>query len=169
MSDEQVWMLLYEESSSSKFRLEHKTLSEVKEGEITFDMILRALDLDTSRSYTMWTTGPSIDMALVIPFEAAIFVMNTFFFRDDPSITIILRPKDNPSPGARQSPSELNSLQQRRRISGQNSLQNEECYLDAETVESIHELPGDEKVILDFGHGNCQTFRIGYLLSEFPD
>ncbi|KAJ5683348.1 hypothetical protein N7462_006513 [Penicillium macrosclerotiorum] len=124
MNLDQVWLFLYERIDSIAYRLESRTIGEVSEVGFIFRAILEILWLDESLEYSFYITSDYIRKAVPLLHEESIFLMAETYCKNDPVVTIIIRPPRDPSPNHSQTPSGIKSLLERRELSAHKELQN---------------------------------------------
>ena len=174
----QIWIFLYEEMTSSKFRVSTKTTTEmIKTPSFSLEIILRMLDLKHSdhTKYAFWITSSSMRSAVALLNDSSVHVTYELYCKKDPVITVIVRPERDPSPNSSQTPSAEDSLRERQKVSGQQKLQNVSVrqryssnnrQLEALSCGPVSDLPEDEKIMLDIGDGRTEAFTTSYLISE---
>ncbi|KAK5789649.1 hypothetical protein VI817_008772 [Penicillium citrinum] len=174
-SPAQQWLFLYEEMGSSNFKLGSKTTAEMRAMDYSFEVILKLLHLDYSNpiAYKFWIISNSMSTAVPLLNNPSVFVTYELYCKNDPVVTIIVRPAGDPTPNSSQAPSAPNSLRERRKASGQKNLQNvfirpirpsETKQLDVVSCDPISDLLEEEKIVLDLGRGRMEVFSISYLL-----
>lgn len=178
MDSNQQWFFLFEGVQKSEYVQTTKTFSEFVTFGISFKSILHLVGQGDNepKDYNFFVFGESMKAAVQLLTDKSIFVTYRLYCEDDQVVTVIIRLADDPSPNSSQCPSAPNSLRERRRISGRQTLRNVDIRtpsqaqtknIDAETLRPISELPASEKIILDLGRGQKETFSVAYLLGEF--
>ncbi|RLL93713.1 hypothetical protein CFD26_102458 [Aspergillus turcosus] len=175
----QQWMILYEESSKTDFTLDKKTFDEIATVGFSLGSMLSFIGRgdQNPNDYNFFIFSDSMKAAVQLLNDKSVFITYRLYCEDDDVVTIIVRPATDPSPNSSQCPSAPESLRQRRKLSGKHNLQNvfvrpvvpkETKNLDAETLLPISQLPEDQKVVLDLGRGQFETFSASYLLGRIP-
>ncbi|KAE8342411.1 hypothetical protein BDV24DRAFT_162302 [Aspergillus arachidicola] len=168
-------MLLLEEMKSKSFVLRDKDLDTAGIESLTFHTILSVVGRgqDSPEDYSFFLDSESMKAAVQLLTDRSIYLTYRIYCEKDHSITIIIRPASDPSPNSSQCPSAPESLRQRRKVSGKKNLQNvfvrstvktDTRNLDAETLSPIMDFPETERVVLDLGNGQYETFSVSYLL-----
>ena len=96
---EQLWWFVTESAEDSKYDQRSKLLSEVRRKNPNFSDILSLLRLEGKpEDYNFWIHSPSMNAAVQLLKDTAIDVIWTLYCRDDPTVTIIVRPSIRPFP-----------------------------------------------------------------------
>ena len=105
--------------------------------------------------------------------ETAINVIWALYCRDDPTVTIIVRPASDHSPNTSTAPSAESSLAERRKVSERRSLSevftrpdswHVSQHFDPVIQEPLKYLAESDKVQIDVGSGKYETFSKDYLI-----
>lgn len=134
-------LFLFEEMKSLNFRLESRTYDEMQEAGFTIQTIIRTLGLtEEANNYSFFLFGGFSRKAMKVVDDPTMVSCYEYHY-NRPVITIIARYKSDPSPYYAQAPSAMESLHERRAISGIDDLENPALNPGAEDSEpSIREL-----------------------------
>jgi hypothetical protein len=120
---EQLWWFVTESAEDSKYDQRSKLLSEVRRKNPNFSDILSLLHLKGKpEDYNFWIQSPSMNAAVQLLKDTAINITWTLYCRDDPTVTIIVRPASDHSPNTSAAPSAKSSLAERRKVSERGSV-----------------------------------------------
>ncbi|PYH33993.1 uncharacterized protein BO87DRAFT_426267 [Aspergillus neoniger CBS 115656] len=169
------WMFLLEEMGKREVVLSDQDLDARGVEELNFSRILALIGRrqNIPDEYSFFIFSDSMKAAVQMLTDRSIFLTYKMFCENDTAITIIVRPVSGSSPNSSQCPSAPESLRQRRKVSGKKNLQNvfvrpitraNTNSLDAETLSPINSLPDSEKMTLDLGQGQQETFSVSYLI-----
>jgi hypothetical protein len=171
---EQLWWFVTESAEDSKYDQRSKLLSEVRRKNPNFSDILSLLRLKGKpEDYNFWIHSPSMNAAVQLLKDTAINVIWTLYCRDDPTVTIIVRPASDHSPNASRAPSAKSSLAERQKVSGRRSVsevftrldpRHVSQHFDPVTQEPLKDLAESDKVQIDFGGGKYENFSKDYLI-----
>ena len=171
---EQLWWFVTESAEDSKYYQRSKLLSEVRRKNPKISDILSLLRLKgMPEDYNFWIHSPSMSAAVQLLKDTAINVIWTLYCRDDPTVTIIVRPASDHSPNTSTAPSAKSSLAERRKASGRRTVsevftrpdpRHVSQHFDPVTQEPLKDLAESDKVQIDFGGGKYETFSKDYLI-----
>lgn len=174
MSAPQIWPFLGEKVDSSDFKLGHKTLPELQiEGAPTLAKCLQYAGVTGHPAdFSFWISSASMKAAVQLLNDRAITVMHKLYCANEKTVTIHMRPHQEPSPNTTRAASHGSSLMQSRKISGQTipelpirpPLRHTSQNLDPLTREPLKSLDSSEQVTMDFGEGKLEVFSRDYLL-----
>ncbi|KAJ5902338.1 hypothetical protein N7495_002866 [Penicillium taxi] len=174
VDEDQIWFLTIESVSATEYKLGQISLKDVEEHGISFGCILRKLDQPgRPEDFSFWIHANSMYAAVQMLTDEAIFATWKLYCTDQPAVSIIVRPKDDPSPNTSNTPSHQSSLKERRRTSGLRTIPEIRIRPPAAPVlrgqdivmmEDIAEMPIEELVTITLADGERRTFNKEYML-----
>lgn len=176
MEDDQVWFFVRETLASQEYSQQHYTLKDIKARGLTLQDCLSMTNTSgPTQYYAFYIHSESMAAAVRMLNDQAIPTTHQLYCSKDARVTILIRGADEPSPNSSQAPSHQNSLADRRKVSRgkvvpeifiRQPVRHTSGGIDLNTLDSIQDLPDDNKVTIQLDDGSFETYTKEYLLCE---
>jgi hypothetical protein len=171
---DQLWFFLKEEMVLPKFTQKQYTLFDVQTDGITLQNCLNITSTQGSTErFAFYIHSASMAAAVRMLTDESIWVTYKLYCQNDPVVMVLIRDANDPSPNTSRAPSYNNSFAERRKVSRgkiipeifiQPPVRHASGSMDVSTMERIDDVPEFEKVTLNLGNENFETFTKEYLL-----